>query len=135
MNVHNDSNQPITQAFLFLKQNGRSLLEAYLQSIHSVKELAFIKGLIDRLVKNNGILPMPYAKKVDDKIWELRSNFGNRVFYFIAAGREIILIDGYTKKRDRIEQRILDRVWNMYQEYLVSKQRKPYLPSELFTQQ
>lgn len=122
-----------TQAYLYLKSNGRSPLEKYLQTINSKRELAFIKAAIDRLIINNGVLPMPYAKKVDDKIWELRSNLGNRVFYFIASGREIILLDGYTKKRDRIEPRVINRVWNMYREYLLTNKRKPYLPPELFT--
>lgn len=124
---------PATQAYLYLKSNGRSPLEKYLRTINSKRELAFIKAAIDRLIINNGVLPMPYAKKVDDKIWELRSNLGNRVFYFIASGREIILLDGYTKKRDRIEPYVLRRVWNMYQEYQLTIKRKPYLPSELFT--
>ncbi len=125
--------QPSTiQAYLFLRRNGRSPLEVYLRSVNSKQELAFIKAMIDRLIQNRGVLPRPYAKKIDNKIWELRSNFGNRIFYFIATGREIILLDGYTKKRDRIEQRILDRVWNMYQEYLLTKLRKLYLPPELF---
>jgi hypothetical protein len=122
-----------TRAYLYLKSNGRSPLEEYLRTINSKRELAYIKAAIDRLITNNGVLPMPYAKKVDDKIWELRSNLGNRVFYFIATGREIILLDGYTKKRDRIEPRVIWRVRNMYQEYQMTIKRKPYLPSKLFT--
>jgi len=113
-------------AYLFVRENGRSPLEEYLGSINSTKELAYVKATIDKLISYNGILPMPYAKKVRGKIWELRSPFGNRVFYFIQQGNEIILLDGYTKKRDRIEPRVLQRVSNEYQEYLITRRRKPY---------
>jgi hypothetical protein len=115
------------KAYIFLKSSGRSPLEDYLRSIDSKRELAYIHATIDRLVQNDGKLPLPYAKKVREKIWELRSPLGNRIFYFIDTGQEIILLDGYTKKRDRIEPRILARVLNHYQEYLAVRHRKPYI--------
>jgi hypothetical protein len=129
MNLPSFPNQSATtRAFLFLKQNGWSPLEEYLRTITTHREIAHIHGLIERLITQHGILPRPYAKKVRDKIWELRSPLGNRVFYVVVAGREIILLDGYTKKRDRIEAHVLNRVWNMYQEYELTKHRKAYLP-------
>lgn len=114
------------RAYIFLKSNGRSPYEEYLRSINSKREIAYIQATIDKLLQYDGVLPAPYAKKVREKIWELRSPLGNRIFYFIDTGREIILLDGYTKKRDRIEQRILVRVWNLCQEYLMTRHRKPY---------
>lgn len=114
------------KAYFFLRQNGRSPLEEYIQSVNSKREIAYIHATIDKLIQRDGMLPSPYAKKVQGKIWELRSPLGNRVFYFIDIGKEIILLDGYTKKRDRIESRVLNRVWNMYQEYLITELRKPY---------
>lgn len=114
------------KAYLFLKSNGRSPLEEYLRSVNSKRELAYVAATIDKLIQHDGWLPPPYAKKVRDKLWELRSPLGNRVFYCIAVGREIILLDGYTKKRDRIEPRVLKRVMNYYYEYQITRQRKPY---------
>jgi hypothetical protein len=117
-----------TQAYLYLKSNGRSPLEEYLASIPDHREIAFIHAIIEKLIIHHGILPRPYAKKVRDKIWELRSPLGHRIFYFIAAGREIILLDGYTKKSDRIETHVINRVLNMYREYMMTKNRKTYHP-------
>lgn len=117
-----------TQAYLYLKSNNRSPLEDYLASIQGHREIAVIHALIEKLITHHGILPRPYAKKVREKIWELRSPLGHRVFYFIAAGREIILLDGCTKKRDRIETYVLNRVRKMYQEYMLTKNRKTYHP-------
>jgi len=114
------------KTFLFLKSSGRCPLEDYLCSISSKREVAYIHAVIDKLIQHGGKLPLPYAKKVQKKIWELRSPLGNRVFYFIDTGSEIILLDGYTKKTNRIAPRILKRVMNMYREYLITRHRKPY---------
>ncbi len=114
------------RAYLFLKSSGRSPFEKYVQSITSKREKAYIEATIDKLIESDGELPSPYAKKVRDKVWELRSPLGNRIFYFIDTGKEIIILDGYTKKRDRIEAHVLDRIWNMYQEYLITHNREPY---------
>lgn len=113
-------------AYYFVRQNGRAPVEEYLHSINSKREIAYILATIDKLIKYEGKLPPPYAKKVRDKIWELRSPLGNRVFYFIDTGLEIILLDGYTKKRDRIEPRILNHVMNLYWGYKITHSRKPY---------
>lgn len=113
-------------AYYFLKNSGRCPLEEYVDSLNSKRETAYIHATIDKLIKHNGQLPRPYAKKVREKVWELRSPLGNRVFYFIDTGREIILLDGYTKKTDRIAPRVLKRVINMYHEYQITKNRQPY---------
>ena len=114
------------KTYLFLKNSGRCPFEDYLCPINSKREVAYIHATIDKLIQHNGQLPPPYAKKVKDKIWELRSPLGNRIFYFVDTGSEIIILDGYTKKTNRIAPRILKRVMNMYREYLITKHRKPY---------
>jgi len=114
------------KAYYFLKSSGRCPLEEYIRSLNLKRDAAYIHATIDKLIQHNGQLPSPYAKKVRDKVWELRSPLGNRVFYFIDMGREIILLDGYTKKTNRIAPRVLKRVINMYREYLIVRHRKPY---------
>lgn len=115
-----------TKAYLFLRQNGRCPIDDYLGSISDQRQLAAIQKTMERLIQWNGRLPEPIAKHVEGKIWELRTRFGNRVFYFIQRGPAIIFLDGFTKKRDRIETHVLDRVRNMYREYLTIGNRKPY---------
>lgn len=112
--------------FYFLRENGRSPVEEYVVSINDLRQTAAIQATIEKLAEYNGRLQRPYAAHVEGKIWELRTRFGNRVFYFIQAGNDIILLDGYTKKRDRIEPRILRRVRSYYQEYQLTHKRKIY---------
>lgn len=114
------------KAYYFLKQNGRSPVEDYIRKIRELRQIASIQSAIEKLMKSDGRLPRPHAAHVEGKIWELRTRFGNRVFYFIQQGSDIILLDGYTKKRDRIEPRVLARVRNLYAEYLLTKKRKLY---------
>jgi putative component of toxin-antitoxin plasmid stabilization module len=114
------------QAYYFLRQNGRSPLEEYLESINDLRQVAAINALVDKLIQLNGRLPRPYAAHVEGKIWELRTRFGNRVFYFSLDIDAVILLDGYTKKRDRIEPRVLAKIHGLYKEYLMTRNRKPY---------
>lgn len=114
------------KAYFFLRQNGRCPVDEYLKSINDQRRLAAIQKAIERLMEWNGRLPEPIAKHVEGKIWELRTRFGSRVFYFIQQGPIIIFLDGYTNKRDRIEPYILARVRNLYREYLAVGNRKPY---------
>lgn len=109
-----------------MRENGRSPFEEYLKSMNDLRQVAAIDKAIERLIQMNGRLSAPITKHVEGKIWEIRTRFGNRVFYFIQDGADIILLDGYAKKRDRIEVRVLERVRNLYQEYMLMKLRKPY---------
>src|SRR5437870_4023284 len=114
------------RVFYFLRQNGRSPVEEYIVNISDLRQTAAIQATIEKLVEYHGRLQRPYAAHIEGKIWELRTRFGNRVFYFIHEGNDIILLDGYTKKRDRIEPRILRRVMSHYQEYQMTHKRKIY---------
>ena len=114
------------RVFYFLRQNNRSPVEEYLVTINDRRQIAAIQAVIEKLVENNGRLPRPNAAHVDGKIWELRTRFGNRIFYCIQDGADIILLGGCTKKRDQIETRVLERMKNLYEEYLWEKKRKLY---------
>lgn len=114
------------KAYFFLRQNGRSPVEEYLKTINDLRQVAAIQAVIEKIVQAEGRLPRQYSAHVEGKIWELRTRFGNRVFYCIMDGSALILLDGYTKKRDRIELRVLAKVRGLYQEYLITKNRKPY---------
>ena len=114
------------RAYFFQRSNGRAPVEEYLESINDLHQLASIQAIIEKFVENNGRLPRPHAAHVKGKVWELRTHFGNRVFYFTQEGSDIILLDGYTKKRNRIEARIIDRVMRHYDEYLTTHKRKAY---------
>lgn len=114
------------KVYYFLRGNGRSPVEEYLESVSDHRQLAAIYKTITRLQQWGPDLPEPIAKHLEGKLWELRTRFGNRIFYCLGGHRDIILLDGHTKKRDRLEPRVLDRVRNLYQEYLITKNFKPF---------
>ncbi len=109
----------------FLRSNGRAPVEEYLETVNDHRQFAAVYRTILRLRQFGPRLPEPIAKHLDGKIWELRTRFGNRIFYAI-HGQEIILLDGHTKKRDRLEARVLERVRNRYQEFLLTNNRKAF---------
>lgn len=114
------------KVYYFLRGNGRAPVEEYLKSIADRRQLAATEKAIHQLQQWGVLLPEPVAKHVEGKIWELRIRFGNRIFYIIQDTREIILLDGCTKKRDRLEPRILNRVRDNYRQYLITRNRKPF---------
>ena len=89
-------------------------------------EIARMVALIEKLREENGQLPYPHAKHVEKKIWELRATYGGRVFYFIALGKKIVLLDGITKKTNRIPKTDLDKIREYYQDYSQNQREKSY---------
>jgi phage-related protein len=116
----------VYKAYFYLRQNGRCPLEEYIEDLPSEREIAYIEAFIDKLIQSEGKLPPPHAKKVSGKIWELRPPLGNRIFYFTTAGQEIILLDGFTKKRDRIPPKVLKKIQGEYEDYRTYHNRKLY---------
>ena len=114
------------KVYYFIRENGRAPVEEYLKTISDLRQIAAIQAVIEKLIAYSGRLPRPHAAHIAGKIWELRTRFGNRIFYFIHDGPAIILLDGHTKKRNRIETRVLVRVQKLYKEYLTTKNRKLY---------
>ncbi|MEK7636926.1 MAG: type II toxin-antitoxin system RelE/ParE family toxin [Patescibacteria group bacterium] len=115
------------KVYFFVRENGAVPVEDYLESLNNEpRQVAAVQAVIEKLVALNGRMPRPHAAHVGGKIWELRTRFGNRVFYFIHNGPAIILLDGYTKKRDRIDAHTLDRVRRLYDEYQITKKRKSF---------
>jgi len=70
--------------------------------------LDFINGLspMDRARVNNGLrlleefgidLGMPHARRIEDRLWELRPG-GNRLFYFLYTERRFVILHGFRKQ-------------------------------------
>lgn len=117
------------KAYYYLKNNGRSPLEEYLETIKNKRVLAAIKALIDKLLEYECRLPSKFVKPVKRKIYELRlEKFKNqyRVFYFIYFKGKIILLDGSTKKSQKIPPKVFKKVQNYYQDYLINQNEKSY---------
>ena len=71
-----------TKIVFYVKSGGGAPAEEYLKKLKNKRYLAKAIALIDKLGEENGKLPQPYAKKVFNKIWELRLFFGGRIFIF-----------------------------------------------------
>ena len=98
------------KAYYYLKSNGRAPLEEYLRTIKDTRTLIAIDGLLERLINTKCMLPNDLVKHVTEKIYELRLvQHGNqhRIFYFLFQIGKIILLDGYTKKSNKIPKHIL----------------------------
>ncbi|MBU1083174.1 type II toxin-antitoxin system RelE/ParE family toxin [Patescibacteria group bacterium] len=114
------------KAVFYVKSGGKAPVEEYLKGLKNKNDLAKVVALIDKLLEEEGKLPAPHAKKVVDKIWELRSHFGGRVFYFSQIGQKIVLLDGITKKTDKIAIHDLRRVKGYYQDYQITLKERGY---------
>lgn len=116
------------KAYLFLKSNGRSPLIEHFEATSDKLELASMRSAIVRLVTREGRLPYPYAERIDGKICALRTVQGNQSIYYFREADTIILLDGYKKKSQRIDRRMLQNIRNHYQEYLRTQHRAIYIP-------
>jgi len=59
---------------------------------------------LDLLADKGLELKEPYAKHIEDELWELRIKFASdisRVFYFIPTETKIVLLHGFIKKTDK----------------------------------
>jgi phage-related protein len=77
--------------------------------------LDFINGLspMDRAKVNNGLrlleefgidLGMPPARRIEDRLWELRPG-GNRLFYFLYTERRFVILHGFRKQSMKTPQK------------------------------
>lgn len=117
-------------AYYYLKQSNRSPLEEYLETIKDKPTLAKIYRLICRLIETNCNLPYEFSRPVTGKIYELRLNTGgkqHRIFYFLPEKEKIILLNGYTKKTQKIPKHILKATLNHYKNYLTFHNEKKFI--------
>ena len=118
------------KSYYYLKSSGRSPLEEYLEKIKDDRTLVAINVLIERLIDSKCQLSNNFIKPVTGKIYELRlvqKINQRRIFYFIFKNGKIILLDGYTKKSNKIPKNILKRVQNYYYDYLKNTYERIYI--------
>lgn len=95
---------------LYKTYQEREVVEEFLDSLPD-KDLAKVLRDIDLLAKYAPNLHEPYAKHVEDDIWELRSKFSSniyRIFYFIWKNNKIILLHGFTKKTQKLPRKEIE---------------------------
>lgn len=88
----------------YCDENGVCQVQDFLKHIGDKKLKAKILHDIELLQKYGTKLTLPHVKYIGDEIWELRTKQSSniaRTLYFIFTGREIVLLNGFVKKKDR----------------------------------
>ena len=85
--------------------SGLNTVELLIKSLDS-KTAAKTIRVIELLNKFGPYLRMPFTKKVDDRVWELRveGKVSLRIFY-TKIGKKYILIHGFVKKTNKIPKK------------------------------
>lgn len=75
---------------------------------------------IDVLEQYGTALTEPHVKHIKGKLWELRiksSSDISRIFYFIAVGKDIVLLHGFVKKTQKTPNREIETANNYLDDY------------------
>lgn len=91
----------------YQKENGEEPAKDFLLSLDA-KMRAKMLRIIDLLEVNGPMVHMPYSEAIGNGLFEIRTKQGtdiSRVLYFFAAGKKIILTNGFVKKTQRIPVR------------------------------
>lgn len=111
----------------YKKANGEIPARDFLDSLPS-KLAAKTRISIDLLRRYGYRLQMPYARKVSDDIWELRSKQSSnitRIFYFFFDNEKIILTNGFIKKTNSTPKEEINKAIKYKEDYY-----KRYLKDE-----
>ena len=92
-----------------------------------VKSEAKIAWTLDLLLEFGIKLGMPYAKYIEEQLWELRISYRKnqyRIIYFLASSRNFVLLHGFTKKSSSIARDDIEIAKKRREDYLARRQSK-----------
>ena len=93
-----------------LRLTKRTTLEAFLDGLSDDTE-AEAEALLEALEKHGNNLRMPISKALGNGLFEARGlTTGVRLFFMFAPERQIIVLDGYVKKRTGIPAKTMERI-------------------------
>ena len=85
---------------------------------------AEVAALLVVLRERGNTLRPPHSKALGEGLFELRSvKHGVRVFYVFLPDRQIVLLDGFVKKRDDIPAAVLRRIRSLQAEVVAAKRK------------
>lgn len=88
-------------------------LEVFLNGLSDDAE-AEAEALLEALETHGNNLRGPISKPLGNGLFEARGlTTGVRLFFVFAPGRQIIVLDGYVKKRTSIPAKIMARIRNL----------------------
>ena len=95
-------------------------MEEFIDSLDA-RPKARVARTLDLLEEFGINLGMPYAKPLENRLWELRIREGrsrHRVIYFLATGRTFVLLHGFTKKTAAVPRKDIELAERRREEYL-----------------
>lgn len=104
-------------------ERGRCPIREFINSLDT-KSKAKVARTIDLLEQFGINLGIPYAKHVEEELWELRTRVGTmqyRIIYFLFTGKVFILLHGFIKKSGRIPKRDLEIARDRRDDFLLRR--------------
>ena len=95
------------EVIFYTSERGDSPIDEFLDDLNT-KHRGKVAAWIDLLEQEGPNLKRPYADIVRGKIRELRVKFGNnqyRILYFFYLRNKIVLVHGFVKKSDSIDEK------------------------------
>ncbi len=104
----------------FRSSSGKCPVEEFIDSLDA-RSRAKVARTLDLLEEFGTGLGMPYAKPLENGLWELRIREGRnryRVIYFLAAGSTFVLLHGFGKKTAAVPRKDIELAERRREEYL-----------------
>jgi len=101
-------------------EKGRFPVAEFVDS-SDAKSRAKIARTLDLLEQFGIELGMPYAKYLEEQLWELRTQYGRnryRIIYFLASAQVFVLLHGFTKKSGPVPRRNIEIAKTRRDDYL-----------------
>lgn len=114
------ANSVIPNTILFYEASNKCPVAEFIRGIQNGKLQAKITKDIELLAVEGHHLTQPKVKYVADGIYELRTHQSTnitRIFYFFAIGANIILTNGYIKKRQKLDDEAFEKAKKYRDEY------------------
>jgi len=109
---------------LYAKSTGEIPVQEFLRSLPAKHQAKSIRD-IDLLAEFGTNLREPQVKPVNGNkykgIWELRTKFASnisRIFYFMPIGNRFVLLHGYVKKDNKLDDRELETAKRYMDDYV-----------------
>ena len=97
--------------------------EAFMETLNAKEQEKVQYGLL--LLKTQGRLPTKFVKLIRDGIYELRTEYGGkifRVFFIFDEGDIVVLFNGFQKKTQKTPPSEIERAIKIKEAYYADKQ-------------
>jgi phage-related protein len=97
--------------------------ETFMETLNAKEQEKVLYGLL--LLKTQGRLPTKFVKLIRDGIYELRTEYGAkifRVFFIFDEGEIVVLFNGFQKKTQKTPPDEIERAIKIKEAYYADKQ-------------